>query len=96
MLIAWKSNQKSKRALSIPKKYAYKWTIETKLIAVMKKKRKQVKVIFVSTEDRIIFSSTDMRLPFIFLKDALVRTIPDSNIIGVIDPAEIVEPELPP
>ncbi len=96
MLIACKSNQKSKRALSIPKKYAYKWTIETKLIAVMKKKHKQVKVISVRTEDRTIFSSTDMCLPYIFLKDALIKTETDSFSIGSINPEEIVDPEHPP
>jgi len=62
----------------------------------MKKKRKQVKVISVRTEDRTIFSSTDMRLPYIFLKDALVNIEPNSNTIGAADPEEIVDPEHPP
>lgn len=60
------------------------------------KKRKQIKVISVRTEGMTTDSHTDMRLPYIFLKDALIKIELNSNTIGASDPEEIVEPEHPP
>lgn len=60
------------------------------------KKRKQVKVISVSTEGKVTNSQTDMRLPYIILKDALIKTELDSNAIDANNSEEIVKPDHPP